>query len=254
MKVSESIMAELRKVWCTTAWGELGRIVKNPVVRESYRMLNIRPINHNSRICGPAVTIRYMAFDPLNPTPEAEQVQKNYTSYIEKATAAIASGDVIVAAALGRTDAGVFGDGIIYGFKSRDAGGVVVDGSERDLPIIRTLDIPVFMRGFPTPTIAAFHIHRGKPAGVLPVGINVPVICDGVRVRPGDIVIGDECGIMVIPIEYAEEIAQRGGAVEDIEELQRKLIMAGEYIHGQPMSEEVLKKYGMLEKWRLMHE
>jgi len=248
------VIDEMKKIWSTTVWGELGRILKNPMIRDSYRMMSLRPLDPNSRICGPAVTLRYMAFDPLNPTPEAEQIQKNYTSCIEKATAAITPGDIVVAAALGRTDAGVFGDGILYGFKSKGVEGVVVDGSVRDAPIIRKLNIPVFIKGSPTPTVAAYHILDGRPAGILPTEVNVPIVCDGVRVRPGDVLIGDECGIMVIPIEYAEKVAQLGGAVEDIETLQRELIMKGEYIHGQPMSEEVLKKYGMLEKWKIIQE
>jgi regulator of RNase E activity RraA len=251
-RLSKDAVTKLSKVWSTTAWSELGRILKNPILRDSYRMRNLRPIDVSHRICGPALTVRYMAFDPLNPTPESEEVQRNYTSYIEKITAAISPGDIVVAAALGRRDAGIFGDGILCGFKYMGVGGVVIDGSARDVPIIRGLNVPLFMKGAPTPTIAAYHIHRGKVSGVLPVGVNVPVVCDGVRVRPSDIVIGDECGIVVIPVEYAEEVAEKGSAVEEIEELQRKLIMEGKYIHGQPMREEVLKEYGLLEKWKLI--
>jgi len=97
-------------------------------------------------------------------------------------------------------------------------------------------------------------MHEGKVAGILPTGeINVPVVCDGVLVRAGDVIIGDEDGVIVVPLEFVEEVAKRGGAIEDIEELQRKLIVKGEYIHGQPMTRAQLERYGMLEKWKIAY-
>jgi len=213
----------------------------------------MRPIDVSYKICGPAVTVRYLSFDPMNLSTEGEQLQKDYPEMIIKMNKVLSPGDIIVAATLGRSDAGVFGDGILYGFKAYGASGVIVDGGERDVPIIREeVKIPVFMTGTATPTIAAWHIYEGKPAGVLPKEINVPVICDGVRVRPGDIIIGDECGVIVIPVEYADEVAKFGGAIEDIEKLERELITKGEYVHGQRLSEEQAKQYGLEREWSIL--
>ncbi|MEM2876324.1 MAG: hypothetical protein QXL67_05185 [Candidatus Bathyarchaeia archaeon] len=252
--VSKDVMEELKKVTSTTAWSVLERITGNPLVRDSLRMMNVRPIDPNYKICGPALTVRYVPYNPLNPDPTAQRLLEDYSNNISKLTNMVKPGDVVVAAALGRVDAGVFGEGICQGFMSRGAVGVVTDGGMRDVPFIRRMKFPLFMAGHSTPTTAAYHIHEGKVVGILPTGeINVPVVCDGVLVRAGDIVIGDEDGVIVVPIEFVDEVARRGGAIEDIEDLQRKLIVKGEYIHGQPMSRAQLEKYSMLEKWRIAY-
>jgi len=253
-RINDKVYSELMKVSCTTAWGVLGTILRDPLVRDSYRMMKVRPLNPTYRVCGPALTVRYIAYDPLNPTIEAQNLQDAYQSKIEEITEAINPGDVVVAAALGRVDAGVFGDGICTGFKAKGASGVVVDGSLRDMPVIRKLNFPVFTIGPGTPTTAAYHIHDGKPSGVLPAEVNVPVICDGVRVRPGDFIIGDEDGVMVIPSEYVEDVARLGGAVEDVENVERKLILEGKLVHGQMMSEEQAREHGILEQWKLVRD
>lgn len=251
-ELTTEIWNELKKMSSSTAWGTLGQVLRNDLMRDHYRMMHMRPIDPTQTICGPVVTVRYISINPLNPTNEDMELMKNHSAMIAKMMEALKKGDILVLAALGRSDAGVAGEGMCHGFKAHGAAGLVVDGGERDVPVIRNeVKLPVFMSGNSTPTIARWHIHEGKPGGVLPVEINVPVMCDGVRVRPGDVVIGDECGLMVIPIENAETVGRIGGALEDIEELQRKLIMKGEYVHMQPMTEDILKKYGMWEKWKI---
>jgi 4-hydroxy-4-methyl-2-oxoglutarate aldolase len=251
----EESWIELRKMSSSTAWGTLGQVLRDEYMRDHYRMMNMRPIDRGYTICGPAVTVRYLPLDPLNPTSEGSELMGNHATMIVKMMNTLKTGDILVLAALGRSDAGVAGEGMCNGFKAHGASALVVDGGERDVPIIRSdVKLPVFMSGNPTPTVARYHMHNGKPGGVLPKEINIPVICDGVRVRPGDVIIGDECGLMVIPIENAEMVAKIGGALEDIEELQRRLIQKGEYVHMQPMTEEILKKYNMLDKWRIAKE
>ena len=218
-------------------------------------MMNMRPIDRSYTICGPAVTVRYLSVDPLNPTSEESALMNNHATMIVNMMKALKTGDILVLAALGRSDGGIAGEGMCYGFKTHGASGLVVDGGERDVPVIRNeVKLPVFMSGNPTPTVARWHTHAGKPGGVLPKEINVPVICDGVSVRPGDVIIGDECGLMVIPVENADMVARIGGALEDIEVLQRRLIQSGEYVHMQPMTEEILKKYNMMDKWKIAKE
>jgi 4-hydroxy-4-methyl-2-oxoglutarate aldolase len=254
-ELPEETWIELRKMSSSTAWGTLGRVLRNELMRDHYRMMHMRPIDPFHTICGPAVTVRYLSVDPLNPTSEEVELINNHSMMIVKMMNALSTGDVLVLAALGRSDAGVAGEGMCHGFKAHGASGLVVDGGERDVPVIRNeVKLPVFMSGNSTPTVARWHIHEGKPGGILPKEINVPVMCDGVRVRPGDVIIGDECGLMVIPIENAETVGRIGGALEDIEELQRKLIQKGEYVHMQPMTEDILKKYGLWEKWRIAKE
>jgi regulator of RNase E activity RraA len=254
-EITHETLENLKKISATTAWGTLGRVMGNRVLRDSYRMMNMKPLDLSSTICGPAVTVRYLEVDPLNPTAEHEFLIGNHRNMMVKMMEALDEGDVIILAALGHSDSGVAGEGMNYGFKAHGASGVLVDGGERDVPVLRKdVDLPIFMTGNATLTTAGWHIHDGRPSGVLPQDINVPVLCDGVLVRPGDIIIGDEGGVQVIPIEYAQHVGEIGAALEEIEELQRKLIEKGEYTHGQPMDEETLKKYGLLEKYKLTRE
>lgn len=252
-RLTEETMEDLKKISCTTCWGVLGSILKNPMLRDAYRMMDMKPIDVSYKICGPAVTVRYLPLNPLNPTSEEKELLNKFSNMITKMTEAITPGSVLVLAALGRKDAGIVGDGMCFGYKSRGAAGLVVDGGVRDLPVIRSrVKLQIFMSGRPTPTASGWHMHDGKIAGVLPQEINVPVVCDGVLVNPGDIIIGDEAGIMVIPIEYVEKIAEIGGAIEDIEDLERKLIVEGKLFHGEKLTEEILKEHGLLEKWRIL--
>jgi len=253
--VSKETLENLKKVGATTAWGTLGRIMKNEVLRDAYCMVNMRPLDNTYTICGQAMTVSYLPVDPINPTPEHRAIRAKNSGMLVKIMEAIKPGDVLVLAAQGRYDAGLAGEAMNQGFKTKGTNGVVVDAGERDVPIIRTrIKHPVFMSGRATMTSAGWYPHEGKIEGIIPNEINVPVKCDGVLVRPGDIIIGDEDGVIVIPIEYADQVGRVGAALEEIEELQRQLIAKGEYIHNQPMDEEVLKKYGLLEKYKITRE
>ena len=86
----------------------------------------------------------------------------------------------------------------------RGVAGVVIDGAYRDVSQIRALDFPLFARGIAQNT--------GPKRG--PGEINVPVCCGGVIVHPGDIVVGDEEGLVVVPRAYAERVADRVAAVK----------------------------------------
>jgi len=250
--LSAETIEELKKVSCTTCWGVLSTIL-NTAFRDSLRMFNMKPVDISYKMCGPVVTVRYLPFDPLNPTTEGKDLLDNFSSMIAKMTEAITPGSVLVLAALGRSDAGVVGDGMALGYKTHGASCLVIDGGARDLPIIRNqVKLPVFMTGCSTPAASGWHMYEGKTAGVLPKEINVPIVCDGVLVNPGDIMIGDEAGVMVVPIEYAEKVAEIGGALEDIENLERKLIIEGKLFHGQKLTDATLKEYGLLEKWRIL--
>jgi len=107
-------------------------------------------------------------------------------------------GDVVVVDAASATTFAVLGDMVATKARHRGIAGFVVDGLVRDLPGILALgDLPVFARGV-TPIGP---LHRG------PGEINYPVCAGGIVVHPGDIVIGDPSGVVVIPLECAREVA-----------------------------------------------
>jgi 4-hydroxy-4-methyl-2-oxoglutarate aldolase len=253
--VSKETLENLKKIGATTAWGTLGRVMKNEVLRDAYRMVNMRPLENTYTICGPAMTVSYLPVDPINSTPDQKAIRAKNSEMLVKIMETIKPGDVLVLAAQGRYDAGLAGEAMNTGFKAKGTNGVVVDAGERDVPILRTrIKHPIFLSGRATMTSAGWYPHEDKIEGMIPNEINVPVKCDGVMVRPGDFIIGDEDGVIVIPIEYTDQVGRIGAALEEIEELQRQLIAKGEYVHHQPMDEEVLKKYGLLEKYKITRE
>jgi len=97
--VYEETLANLRKISATTSWCTLGRVMKNWPLRDSYRMMNMRPIVRSNKICGPAVTARYHAVDPITPTPEEEALINNHKNMILEMMNALSEGKVLVWAA-----------------------------------------------------------------------------------------------------------------------------------------------------------
>lgn len=108
-------------------------------------------------------------------------------------------GDVVVVGASGGRSSAVCGDLVATKAKHRGIAGFIIDGLIRDLPGIRPLGIPIYARGT-TPTGP---LHRG------PGEINFPVACGGVVVNPGDVVVADEAGIVVVPQQVAHELLGR---------------------------------------------
>src|SRR2546427_8069116 len=92
--------------------------------------------------------------------------------------------------------------------KYRGLAGAVIDGSVRDTPQIRKLQFPVFSRG----VVPSTTINHYKFAGV-----NVPVMCAGVRVNGGDIIVADEDGVAVVPRAKAPEILKKAQELDDTE-------------------------------------
>lgn len=110
------------------------------------------------------------------------------------------SGDVVVVNCQGNTSYAVLGGNIALGMARRGVQGLIIDGAVRDVSELRALPFPTWARGVAT---AAGSVDA--PAGE----VNIPIACGGVVVNPGDIVIADEDGIVVVPSWYAEEAAQK---------------------------------------------
>lgn len=137
------------------------------------------------RILGPACTVRVYPGDNL---------------MVHKSLDIAQPGDVIVVAAGGSPMNAALGDLVSTKARHRGVTGFVVDGFIRDLPAIRNLgDFPVFARGV-TPVGP---LHRG------PGEINFPIAAGGIVVHPGDIVVGDLNGVVIVPRVIAEELLER---------------------------------------------
>jgi RraA family protein len=146
----------------------------------------IRVLTHPShRICGPACTVKVFPGDNL---------------MVHKSLDVLEPGDVVIVDAGGSTMNAVLGDLVSTKARHRGAQGFVIDGLVRDLPTIQELvDFPVFARGV-TPIGP---LHRG------PGEINFPICCGGVVVNPGDIVVGDSMGVVIVPQQIADDLLAR---------------------------------------------
>jgi regulator of RNase E activity RraA len=233
-RVSDEILALLRQVSTATLSSQL--------TRRGFTQLfmgGVLPLRPDLPMAGQAVTLRYIpAREDLERTGEFN----NLTNKQRIAVESVGPGDVLVIDARGDTRAGSLGNILATRIKSRGAAGIVTDGAFRDTPAIRAIDLPTYARG-QHPNIS-FTIHH-------PVDINVPIACGGIAVLPGDVLVGDAEGVIVIPRAVAEEVAREAYEQERKEEFLLGKIEAGSSIIGvYPPDEETLREY---EAWKLDH-
>jgi RraA family protein len=146
---------------------------------------DIKPVaSSEHRVIGPARTVRVYPGDNL---------------MVHKALDIAKPGDVIVIDAHASTLNAVLGDMICTKAKHRGIAGFIVDGYVRDVEDLVDRDLPVFARGA-TPVGP---LHRG------PGEINYPICCGGVVVQPGDIVVADNSGIVILPMAHAASVLHR---------------------------------------------
>jgi regulator of RNase E activity RraA len=139
---------------------------------------------------------------------------------------------------------GCLGDILIARLMERGVAGVVADGAMRDVPQIEGLGIPVYAGGAAAP--ASFGVHHA-------VDLDQPIACGDVPVFPGDVLVGDGEGVVVIPRHLADEVARDGAEQEQLESWILKEVKAGKGIFGlYPPDDETRARY---QAWReAMHE
>lgn len=144
---------------------------------------SIRPMN-SAALLGPAFTIKSRPGDNL---------------LLHKALDMAQPGDILVVDAQGDMSNSIMGELMVLWAKKRGLGGFVIDGAIRDIGSIKEMNIPVYAKGI-------------TPAGPYKDGpgeINAPVVCGGVVVNPGDIIVGDEDGVVVVRPEDAAELVKK---------------------------------------------
>jgi regulator of RNase E activity RraA len=199
-------------------------------------MYGVQPLRPDLRLAGYAFTLRYIpAREDLDPPGETD----NRTSKQRIAVESVGAGDVLVIDARGDARAATLGDILATRIKQRGAAGIVTDGAFRDTPSIRTIELPTYTQG-QSPYVST-RIHH-------PLEINVPIGCGGVAVLPGDVVVGDGEGVVVIPRAIAEDVVVAAYEQDQREEFILAKVQQGSSILGvYPPDEQTLREY---EEWK----
>lgn len=194
-------------------------------------MHGVAPLRPNMKMAGPAFTLRYLPMrEDLDPGT-VDNLKDIQRVGIEQ----ISEGEVFVIDARGDTRAGTMGSILATRLHCRGAAGIVTDGAYRDSPVIAELGIAAYA--------AAMNAHTNKTIHH-PSEIQVPVACGDVAVYPGDIIVGDEEGVVVVPAQLADQVAQTAAEMEEKEVFITKKIQAGASIVGvYPPDEKTLAEF-----------
>ncbi|HIW92686.1 MAG TPA: 4-carboxy-4-hydroxy-2-oxoadipate aldolase/oxaloacetate decarboxylase [Candidatus Corynebacterium avicola] len=162
----------------------------------------IRPIYPTAKLCGPAVTVLLQPGDNWMLHVAAEQIRP---------------GDVVVAGCTTESEDGFFGELLATSMRSRGCSGLVIDGGCRDTEELEEMDFPVFSRAINS---------KGTIKATLG-SVNVPVVCANALIHPGDVVVADHDGVVVVPIDRVADVAEAAQKREDLEASKRTKFQDG---------------------------
>ena len=196
----------------------------------------LTPLRPDLRMVGRAFTLRYV---PIREDLDKAVEYDNDSNIQRLAVEQIKEGDVLVIDARSNVNAASFGHILATRIMVRGASGLVTDGGLRDTPGIQQLDLPVYTR---LPHAAtSVKVHH-------PVDMNVPIGCAEVYVQPGDIVVGDAEGVVVMPESVADAVAHDGYEQEILEQFLQEQVARGKSIKGTyPPDEQTIEEYHV---WR----
>jgi len=199
-------------------------------------LTGIQPLSDKQPVMvGRAFTVRFI---PAREDLDSMALYARDDSLHRRAIEECPPGSVLVLAAGGDNRAAIMGDMMALRLQVRGVAGVLTDGGYRDVPGIRDTGLPCFQRETSGPA---------TPIWLHPVEFNTPVGCAGVAIYPGDVIVGDGEGVVVIPQHLLEEIAIEAAANADYERFAAAHVRNGRSIFGLfPATDESKQEY---QKW-----
>jgi regulator of RNase E activity RraA len=232
-----SIPERLRRIGTATISGELNRLG----VRSAH-IAGPTSFTPGSTVAGPALTLQFLPKrEDLYPVDEYAEPERQLHRHVMYHTR---PGDVVVVDARGDMTSGVFGEMMLTYFQGRGGVGAVIDGCIRDSAAAKALGVGLWVRGA-TPN---FH----SQTNIVPAAVNVPIACGGTVVVPGDIIVADDDGAVVVPIALASRLLELAGDHAGWEEFSRiRLAEGGDMRRYYPLSDAARPEY---DAWRADRE
>jgi regulator of RNase E activity RraA len=201
---------------------------------------------HNSHICGPiswtkgrclagpALTLQFVPKrEDLYGDDEYAEPERQLHRHVLYHTR---PGDIVVVDARGDMRSGIFGEMMLTYFKGKGGAGVVIDGCLRDIANLEKIDLGLWIRGV-TPN---FHTQTD----IMPFGVNVPIACGGCLVMPGDIIVADDDGAVVVPAALAAQVIEQAHVRHEWEDFSREMLsQGGDLRRYYPLSEAARPEY-----------
>lgn len=190
----------------------------------------VRPLHPGRKLVGTAKTLRFV--------PGREDLFASHGGGYnaqKRAFDAVGEGEVIVIEARGEAGSGTLGDILAIRAQARGAAGIVTDGGVRDLDAVSAVGIPVYTVGAHPAVLGRKHV---------PWDLDTTIACGGTTVQPGDVIVGDADGVIVIPPALAEAVADAALAQEDEDAWIAARVAEGHPVDGLfPMNAQWRERY-----------
>jgi 4-hydroxy-4-methyl-2-oxoglutarate aldolase len=243
-KVPDSMIERARDLSAEDVWTTLQEEGLHNQYADGFQVLH-----PGKTLAGRAFTVQFMPLrSDVEDVAEAKAKERGLPRLTNQfAIDMLQPGDVLVVDMFGKkVDGTIVGDNLFYYInKATKGGGLVVDGSVRDLDGLSEIDMPAYFRSAdPTPI-----------GNVMLTGINVPIRIGGVTVMPGDLVVGDREGVYFVPPQFVKEMLDRADEIHVHDEWTKKKFAEGKYksseIYGSPKDPKLQEEYREYLKKRL---